>query len=267
LGVFCFLFGENALASTRLVFGFHAIQTLLKQRPESIQHLWVDSQRRDARMQKLCEFAESVAQTPQRINNDRLDRMVPNEPHQGVIAEVRDVAMPAVDLDTLLDQLITPPLLLILDGVQDPHNLGACLRNADALGADAVIIPKDRCAPLTPSARKVASGAAETVPLIMVTNLATTLRNLKERGIWVVGTAGDAPESLFTANLTGPIAWVLGSEGEGLRRLTRDNCDRLIRIPMFGEVESMNVSVTAGICLYATQQQRQPKNATIHTGK
>lgn len=254
--------GEYLLASTRLVYGFHAVQTLLKQHPESVQHLWIDSQRNDARMQKLCELAVSCAHTPQKVNNQRLSRLVPHEPHQGVIAEVLDTPAPAINLDELLEQLTEPPLLLILDGVQDPHNLGACLRSADVLGAHAIIIPKDRCAPLTPSARKVASGAAETVPLIMVTNLASTLRSLKERGIWIYGTAGEATDSLFTADLSGPMAWVLGSEGEGLRRLTRENCDQLIRIPMMGSVDSLNVSVAAGICLYAAQQQRHQASLT-----
>jgi len=244
------------MASTRLIFGFHAIQTLLKQRPEVIQNLWVDGHRRDTRMQKFCEFAESVAIKPQRIQTERLDRLVAGESHQGVVAEIHDTKPQHYDLETLLDALETPPLLLILDGIQDPHNLGACLRNADAFGADALIIPKDRSAPLTPAAKKVASGAAETVPLITVTNLATTLRDLKQRGIWVLGAAGEAEESLFTADLSGPIAWVLGAEGDGLRRLTRETCDRLISIPMMGHVESLNVSVSAGVCLYATQQQR-----------
>jgi 23S rRNA (guanosine2251-2'-O)-methyltransferase len=244
--------------STRLVFGFHALQTLLKQRPESIQTLWIDASRRDTRMQKLCDYAESVAVSPTRVASERLDRLVPHDPHQGVIAEILESAAPLrYDLDTLLDELLVPPLLLILDGIQDPHNLGACLRNADALGAHAVIIPKDRSATLTPSARKVASGAAETVPLITVTNLASTLRDLKDRGIWILGAAGEASESLFTADLSGPIAWVLGAEENGLRRLTREHCDRLISIPMFGQVESLNVSVSAGICLFATQQQRK----------
>ena len=182
--------------------------------------------------------------------------MAPEGRHQGVVAKVSAALALPHTLDGVLEGLSEPALLLVLDGVQDPHNLGACLRVADAMGAHAVIAPKDRAAGLNPTVRKVASGAAETVPFITVTNLARTLRELQELGIWVVGTAGEAENDLFGMKLDGPLALVLGAEGEGLRRLTRENCDQLARIPMFGTVESLNVSVAAGICLFEARRQR-----------
>ncbi|MGH7553948.1 MAG: 23S rRNA (guanosine(2251)-2'-O)-methyltransferase RlmB, partial [Longimicrobiales bacterium] len=175
---------------------------------------------------------------------------------QGVVARV-DAAGPARDLDSVLDSLDEPALLLILDGVTDPHNLGACLRVADAMGVHAVIAPKDRAAGITPIVEKVASGAAETVPFISVTNLARAMRELKEREIWLIGADQEAERDLYSVKLEGPLAWVLGAEGEGMRRLTRENCDELVRIPMLGTVESLNVSVSAGICLAETRRQRR----------
>jgi 23S rRNA (guanosine2251-2'-O)-methyltransferase len=181
--------------------------------------------------------------------------MVQGARHQGVVARVtRGPRVP--DLDELLDGLAEPPLFLVLDGVTDPHNLGAALRVADAAGAHAVIAPKDRSAALTPAAIKVASGAVETVPYVLVTNLARALEDLKERGVWAVGAASDAPTDLYAASLPDSIAWVLGSEGEGLRRLTRERCDLLVRVPMYGQVESLNVSVAAGVCLYESRRRR-----------
>jgi 23S rRNA (guanosine2251-2'-O)-methyltransferase len=178
--------------------------------------------------------------------------------HQGVAARI-EAAGPAQDLDAVLDELAEPALLLILDGVTDPHNLGACLRVADAMGVHAVVAPKDRAVGITPTVEKVASGAAEAVPFIAVTNLARAMRELKERGIWLIGADQDADHDLYSVKLEGPLAWVLGAEGEGMRRLTRENCDELARIPMLGAVESLNVSVSAGICLAETRRQRALK--------
>jgi 23S rRNA (guanosine2251-2'-O)-methyltransferase len=185
----------------------------------------------------------------------RLDGMLGSGKHQGVVARVSAVQLP-LDIDEVLENINEPALLLVLDGVQDPHNLGACLRVADAMGVHAVLAPKDRAVGLNATARKVASGAAETVPFIPVTNLARTLRDLKDKGVWTIGAAGEAEQDLFGTRLKGPLAWVMGAEGEGLRRLTRDVCDELVRIPMFGAVESLNVSVASGICLYETRRQR-----------
>ena len=185
----------------------------------------------------------------------RLDALAGSNRHQGVVAIV-DAASAFVSLDDVLDTLEEPPLLLVLDGVTDPHNLGACLRNADAFGAHAVVVPKDRAAGLSASVAKAASGAADTVPLITVTNLARALRDLKDRGVWILG-ADAGGESLFDADVSGPVAWVLGAEGAGLRRLTRELCDRVVGIPIRGSVGSLNVSVASGICLFATRQARR----------
>jgi len=194
-------------------------------------------------------------------SRQRLDGMAPEGRHQGVVAKVAAALALPHTLDGVLEGLSEPALLLVLDGVQDPHNLGACLRVADAMGAHAVIAPKDRAAGLNPTVRKVASGAAETIPFITVTNLARTLRELQDLGIWVVGTAGESENDLFGMKLDGPLALVLGAEGEGLRRLTRENCDQLARIPMFGTVESLNVSVAAGMCLFEARRQRHTRIA------
>jgi 23S rRNA (guanosine2251-2'-O)-methyltransferase len=186
-----------------------------------------------------------------------LDRLASGNNHQGACLQVRPMGVLGEGaLDELLDRLTAPPLLLVLDGVQDPHNLGACLRSADAAGAAAVIVPRDRAAGLSPTVRKVASGAAETMPLIQVVNLARTLRWLKEREIWIVGTDGEADKTIYAANLKGPLALVLGAEGTGLRRLTREHCDQLVSIPMFGVVESLNVSVATGVVLFEAVRQR-----------
>ncbi|BCB27762.1 23S rRNA (guanosine-2'-O-)-methyltransferase RlmB [Sulfurimicrobium lacus] len=239
-----------------LIYGFHAITSRLRQNPSSVQEIHLDEGRHDQRSRDLQQLAESlgvrVIQTPRQ----RLDGMAPEGRHQGVVAKVAAALALPHTLDGVLEGLSEPALLLVLDGVQDPHNLGACLRVADAMGAHAVIAPKDRAAGLNPTVRKVASGAAETVPFITVTNLARTLRELQELGIWVVGTAGEAESDLFGIKLDGPLALVLGAEGEGLRRLTRENCDQLARIPMFGTVESLNVSVAAGMCLFEARRQR-----------
>jgi 23S rRNA (guanosine2251-2'-O)-methyltransferase len=201
-------------------------------------------------------MAESRGTRVMRVDEKRLDGMTHHARHQGVAARIEAVALPA-HIDEVLEALTEPALILILDGVTDPHNLGACLRVADALGVHAVIAPKDRAAGINATVSKVASGAAETVPYLAVTNLARSMRELKEQGIWIVGADERADNDLYSAKLQGPLAWVLGAEGEGMRRLTREQCDELVRIPMLGTVESLNVSVSAGICLAETRRQRR----------
>lgn len=230
------------------MFGFHAVLARLRADPKSVLEIFLDETRNDARAKDLAAVAERSGVRLMRVPTKRLDGFYGGGRHQGVVARV-ELKNVADSLDELLDQVETP-LLLVLDGVTDPHNLGACLRVANAAGAHAVIAPRDRAAGITPAVSKVASGAAESTPYLMVTNLARTLAELKERNIWVVGTDEKASEELFTANLPDAIAWVLGAEGEGMRRLTRESCDLLVRIPMRGEVESLNVSVSAGICLF-----------------
>jgi 23S rRNA (guanosine2251-2'-O)-methyltransferase len=245
------------MAQSSLIHGFHAVIARLRQNPGSVAEIYVDSARHDPRVRDVVQLAEASGVRLIQAERRRLDGMVPSGRHQGVIAKVEaGAAVPYRSLDDILENLKEPALLLVLDGVQDPHNLGACLRVADAMGVHAVVAPKDRAVGLNATVRKVASGAAETVPFITVTNLARTLRELQELGIWVVGAAGEAEQDLFTVKLDGPLALVLGAEGEGLRRLTRETCDQLARIPMFGTVESLNVSVAAGICLFEARRQR-----------
>ena len=243
------------MAQSVLIYGFHAVTSRLRQNPVGVEEIYLDQGRHDQRSHDLLQLAEAKGIKTMQISRQRLDGMA-GDKHQGVVAKVSALATLPHTLDGVLENLSEPPLLLVLDGVQDPHNLGACLRVADAMGAHAVIAPKDRAVGLNPTVRKVASGAAETVPFITVTNLARTLRELQELGIWVIGTAGETDQDLFSMKLDGPVAWVLGAEGEGLRRLTRENCDELARIPMFGSVESLNVSVAAGICLSESRRQR-----------
>ena len=226
----------------------------LRQRPESVHAVYVAAGRHDARIRELVARAEAARRPVHLAEDARLAQLAGSDRHQGVVAIV-DAATPHVGLDDVLENLSEPALLLVLDGVTDPHNLGACLRNADAFGAHAVIVPKDRAVGMNATVAKAASGAADTVPVVNVTNLARTLRGLKERGVWVLG-ADAGGESLFGADLSGPIAWVLGAEGQGLRRLTREHCDRIVGIPLRGAVESLNVSVAGGICLYATRRAR-----------
>ena len=243
------------MAQSSLIHGFHAVIARLRQNPGSVAEIYVDSARHDPRVRDVVQLAEASGVRLIQAERRRLDGMVPSGRHQGVIAKVEaGAAVPYRSLDDILENLKEPALLLVLDGVQDPHNLGACLRVADAMGVHAVVAPKDRAVGLNATVRKVGSGAAETVPFITVTNLARTLRELQELGIWVVGAAGEAEQDLFAVKLDGPLAWVLGAEGEGLRRLTRETCDQLARIPMFGTVESLNVSVAAGICLFEARR-------------
>lgn len=243
------------MSETSLIYGFHAVMSRLRASPGTIREVYLHQERHDRRAQDLLRTAQAAGVRVILADRARLDGLIGSERHQGVVARVEPVRLP-VDLDAVLENLSEPALLLVLDGVQDPHNLGACLRVADAMGAHGVIAPKDRAVGLTATVRKVASGAAETVPFIAVTNLARTLRQLKDAGVWVVGATGEAEADLFGVRLNGPLAWVLGAEGEGLRRLTRETCDELVRIPMFGTVESLNVSVAAGICLFETRRQR-----------
>ena len=243
------------MADTRIIYGFHAVTSRLRQQAAGVQEIYLDSTRNDARAQDLVRLAGSHDVRIMAVDGARLDGLTGHARHQGVAARV-SVAPQRHDLDEVLDALQGPALLLVLDGVQDPHNLGACLRVADAFGVHAVIAPKDRAVGITPVVSKVASGAAETVPYVAVTNLARTLRELKELGIWIIGADQDATTQLYDAKLSGPLAWVFGAEGEGMRRLTREHCDELVRIPMAGTVESLNISVASGVCLGETFRQR-----------
>lgn len=240
---------------SKLIFGFHAVTARLRHEASSVEEIYIDAGRHDRRMQELLRAAEAAKVRIIHADDERLGRMVGTRRHQGVVAKAGELSL-ARNLDELLDAIEGPPLLLILDGITDPHNLGACLRVADGAGAHAVIAPKDRAVGLNATAAKVASGAADTVPYIAVTNLARTMRELKEREIWLIGTTDDAEKSLYEADFSGPAALVMGSEGEGMRRLTRENCDVLVSIPMHGAVESLNVSVASGVCLYEARRQR-----------
>ncbi|HEX7649213.1 MAG TPA: 23S rRNA (guanosine(2251)-2'-O)-methyltransferase RlmB [Noviherbaspirillum sp.] len=243
---------------SKLIFGFHAVTARLRHDPSSVDEIYVDAGRHDRRMQDLIRAAEAAKVRIIHAEDHRLDGMAGTRRHQGVVAKAGPLSL-ARTIDELLDAIEGPPLLLLLDGVTDPHNLAACLRVADGAGAHAVIAPKDRAVGLNATVEKVASGAAETVPYITVTNLARTMRELKERDIWLIGTSDDAEKGLYEADFSGPAALVMGAEGEGMRRLTRENCDLLVRIPMQGAVESLNVSVASGVCLYEARRQRIAK--------
>lgn len=240
-----------------LVYGLHVIPPILERSSQRILELWVDSSRHDERIQAILRLAQSLGIAVQKADRKRLDSMVGDSSHQGVVARVRS---PHTGNEKELLDAITnlehPPLLLVLDGVQDPHNLGACLRTADAAGVDAVIVPRDKACGLTATVSKVASGAAEVIPFFAVTNLARCLRELQQQGIWCIGLAGEAPTSLFDIKLSGPLAIVMGAEGKGLRRLTRETCDELAHLPMLGSVSSLNVSVSTGVALFEAVRQR-----------
>lgn len=246
--------------SSRFIYGFHAVLAKLRQDPEGIFEIFTDAQRNDARARDLLRQAELLGSRVIPSDGERLDRMVGTRRHQGVVARV-DGRRKELKLPDVIDGLTEPALFLVLDGIQDPHNLGACLRVADAAGAHAVIAPKDKAVGLNATAIKVASGAADTVPYITVTNLARALREMQEAGVWILGAAGEAEKSLYVVDQKGPVAWVLGAEGDGLRRLTRETCDELVRIPMYGTVESLNVSVASGLCLFEARRQRGGLNA------
>ncbi|MDX1733111.1 MAG: 23S rRNA (guanosine(2251)-2'-O)-methyltransferase RlmB [Halioglobus sp.] len=253
-----------------LVYGIHAVDSLLRRNPGSVRRLWLQQGRQDRRLAAIEALASGSGLAISRVSRAELDRTAGGR-HQGVVAEVAEAGaadggaaqaesanlLPESRLLRLLDDLERPALLLVLDGVTDPHNLGACLRSADAAGVDAVIVPKDKSASITPTVRKVACGAAETVPFVRVTNLSRTLQALKERGIWLYGAAGEAENSIYDSELTDSLALVMGSEGKGMRRLTREQCDFLVHLPMAGSVSSLNVSVATGICLFEIARQRR----------
>lgn len=238
--------------------GIHAVRSAIGHGRNQVQQIWLDQGRRDRRLSELESVAREAGIVPQRVTRKALDEQLPGVNHQGVVAWVSaPSALSEKALFELLGQATQPCMLLVLDGVTDPHNLGACLRSADAAGVLAVITARDRSAGLTPVACKVASGAAESLPFVQVTNLARTLDKLKkDHGMWLVGTAGEAPQTLYQADLNGNLCLVMGAEGKGMRRLTREACDVLVRLPMLGSVESLNVSVATGICLYEAVRQR-----------
>ena len=243
--------------SLEKIYGVHAVEALLRHHPKRVKQVWLAEGRSDPRVQTLIELANENRVAVGQAERREMDVWVEGV-HQGVVADVSPSQVwGEAMLDELLDRTDGAPLLLVLDGVTDPHNLGACLRSADAAGVHAVIVPRDKATGLTPIVRKVACGAAEVVPLIQVTNLARSLRELQERGVWLVGTAGEADHDLYQAKLTGPMALVMGAEGKGMRRLTREHCDELVSIPMAGAVSSLNVSVATGVCLFEAVRQRR----------
>lgn len=245
------------MSEKNYIFGLHAVESLLIKQPERILQLSILKERHDQKMQALIDLAKQHKIKIELLSRHGLDQLVRDENHQGIVALCKKPkSLTEADLMALLDQITEPAFLLVLDGVQDPHNLGACLRSADAAGVHAVIAPKDKSVGITPTVAKVASGAAESVPFVQVTNLARTLAALKERNIWIYGAAGEAEQTLFSTKLSGSIALVLGAEGAGLRRLTRDHCDVLLKIPMRGAVSSLNVSVATGVFLFEALRQR-----------
>ena len=240
-----------------VAYGIHAVRVLLTRYPQRVRRVLLAAGRDAGRLAEIRTLAQRAGVQVAGADDALLAKLAEGERHQGVVAEIVPRAGdPETQLEEALEAAGAAPLLLVLDGVQDPHNLGACLRSADAAGVAAVIVPRDRAAGLTPVVRKVAAGAAETVPLVPVVNLARTLRELKERGVWLVGTDDAADKTLFEADLKGPLALVMGSEGEGMRRLTRECCDHLVSIPMAGAVESLNVSVATGVALFEAVRQR-----------
>lgn len=243
------------MSNTQLLAGFHAVNARIKHAPDSIKEIYFDSGRRDARMQSLLDKAKECNIKIYGVDIHRLDSLSKGTKHQGVVA-IATTQQLAVNVGDVLDVITEPAFLLILDGVTDPHNLGACLRTADAVGVHAVIAPKDKSVGLNATVQRVACGAAETVPYIMVTNLARTMRSLKERGVWLIGTSDAADSSIYDIDAKLPTAWVMGAEGDGMRRLTSETCDQLVSIPMMGSVESLNVSVASAVCLYETLRQR-----------
>lgn len=244
-----------------LVFGIHAVNALMDSAPERFIEIWLLKGREDERLMSIINMARKLGISAQMVQRKVLDEKSEGEQHQGVIARVKQgKVFTENDLDDIINKANTqgiPPFLLILDGVTDPHNLGACLRNADASGVQAIIVPKDNAARITPTVRKVAVGAVESVPLVQVTNLSRTMKQLQELGVWIIGTAGETDTCLYDVKLSGPMALVMGAEGKGMRRLTRENCDQLVKLPMAGKVSSLNVSVATGICLFEIVRQRR----------
>ncbi|MGD9660652.1 MAG: 23S rRNA (guanosine(2251)-2'-O)-methyltransferase RlmB [Porticoccaceae bacterium] len=250
---------KEASAGQEWIYGLHSVLALLKTDSERVSEIRVQRGRQDQRLNKVRALAEQLEIPVAIASREELEALAPGN-HQGIVAlcsqgEVRDEHF----LFNLLDNLDHPPLLLVLDGITDPHNLGACLRTADAVGVDAVIAPKDKSVGITATVRKVACGAAETVPFVVVTNLARLLRQIQEKGVWVAGTDGDAPLAIYDADLKGALALVMGAEGDGMRRLTKEQCDLLVKLPMAGSVSSLNVSVATGVCLYEIVRQRRSR--------
>lgn len=240
------------------IFGLHPARAILEQQPERLVEIFVTRERRDKPLQEIVSLAQRLGVRVQFVPKATLDKKTDGGNHQGIL--ITATAVPPLnehDLDRLCEEAGARAFFLVLDGVTDPHNLGACLRTADAAGVTAVIVPKDKSASITPIVSKVACGAAETVPFVQVTNLARTLRQLQERQVWVIGTAGEATRTLYNVDMRGAVALVMGAEGDGMRRLTRETCDELIRIPLLGTVSSLNVSVATGVCLYEVVRQRQ----------
>lgn len=246
--------------SSSKIFGLHAVQAALDYSPQKIRQAWLDNQRRDQRLSEVAEALQSLGVPLHKADKKQLERFAAGKNHQGVVIELDMPAERSEDeLKEAVQALAGPAFFLVLDHVQDPHNLGACLRSVDAAGAHGVIVTKDQAAGITPTVCKVASGAAETVPVYQVTNLARTLRWLKNAGLWVIGAAGEADQTLYQTDFTMPVAVVIGAEGSGMRRLTRETCDILVKLPMFGQVESLNLSVAAGVLLYEVVRQRLAK--------
>lgn len=246
------------MSSADYIFGLHAVEKALQHSTTGLKEVWVDQSRHDKRIKQIIELAEKKQVAINRVTSQEIDALLPDGQHQGVLASLDSTRSYAeADLKDIIESSQGQALLLVLDGVQDPHNLGACLRSADAAGVNAVIAPKDKSSSITPVVRKVACGAAEHVPFIQVSNLARCLKNLQEQGIWLVGTSDTATQTIYDMDLKGPIALVMGGEGKGLRRLTQEHCDYLAAIPMKGSVESLNVSVATGVCLYEVVRQRQ----------
>jgi 23S rRNA (guanosine2251-2'-O)-methyltransferase len=241
----------------QILVGFHAVIARIRQAPDTLKTVYYDVARRDRRMKEFIEITqETIGRKVHQADSERLRQLAGHDRHQGVVAFAEPASL-ARNVAELLDSLgDKKALLLILDGVTNPHNLGACLRVADGAGADAILVPKDRSAQLNTTVSKVASGAAETMPFVAVTNLARAMRELQEAGVWLIGTADDSEKTIYDIDLTGPVAIVMGAEGEGMRRLTRETCDELVSIPMLGGVESLNVSVASGVCLYEARRQR-----------
>ena len=248
------------MTAGRVVHGFHAVTSRLRQSPSGVLELWVDVARKDGRMRDLLHLATERGVRAMQVGSARLSGIAGTSRHQGVAASVEPLRL-ASHVEDIVETAAGPLLLLLLDGIQDPHNLGACLRVADAFGANAVVAPRDRAVGLNATVSRVACGAAEVVPFIMVTNLVRTMKYLRGSGIWLIGTDSNAAEPLASVDLRAPAALVLGAEGEGLRRLTREHCDRLVRIPMFGSVQSINVSTAASVCLYEACRQRSDGDA------
>jgi len=239
------------------IYGLHTVKAVLERHPDHVHAIWVQDSRKGKRMTSITDIARHHHITLHKVSRDELDEITNGGHHQGVVAQCRSLPVNELSLEAVLDRLEAPAFLLVLDGVQDPHNLGACLRTAAAAGVHAVIAPRDRAVGLTDTARKVASGAAETIPFIQVPNLAQTLKQLKDKGVWLVGATSDAEQSIYDIDLAGPVVLVLGGEGKGLRRLTREACDYLAHIPITDKVESLNISVAAGVSCFEVVRQRQ----------